>query len=425
MGNYSNFALVLIVTVVLLIPLSLFAWLDWKSEKNIEAVSSHLSQKDIIELKNSTRATYAQILGGIFIIIGTYFAILNINALERQILISQEGQITERFTKAVEQLARGNSTVNLGGVYALERIARDSKKDYWTIMEVLTEYIRDKATCKEDEWHNLPDVEKGRMEVVDREAVDPEDPTPVERDEMRRIPVEEKKPNPISTVVQAILTVLGRRRLDYEKGEERCLNLEKTNLPKAKLNGAKLNRLNLSNAHIDWANLQGVYLEEANLDHIHMVRSNLKNAHLKNASLISAHLEEADMEGADLQKTDLSDAYLIGTNLKGAKLNGAILWGARFGKTRSIGVDPHEFDPGIEFGYGRFTNLKGADLRDAGLWETDLTGCYLDDADLRGVDLSRTAITQDQIEKAIIDGKTTLPKKVITSRKDPGHEFYT
>jgi hypothetical protein len=56
------------------------------------------------------------------------------------------GQITERFTKAIEQLGEEDEDgeprleIRLGGIYALERIARDSVQDYGQIMEILTAY---------------------------------------------------------------------------------------------------------------------------------------------------------------------------------------------------------------------------------------------------------------------------------------------
>ncbi|MFH1141500.1 MAG: hypothetical protein V1724_07575, partial [Chloroflexota bacterium] len=50
----------------------------------------------------------------------------------RRIQISQEGQITERFTRAIQQLGDPKLEVRLGGIYALERIARDSPRDHWT-----------------------------------------------------------------------------------------------------------------------------------------------------------------------------------------------------------------------------------------------------------------------------------------------------
>src|SRR6266436_2086814 len=61
----------------------------------------------------------------------------------RNFTLSREGQVTDRYTKAIEQLGSGKLDVRIGGIYALERIARDSKKDHPTVMEVLTAFIRE------------------------------------------------------------------------------------------------------------------------------------------------------------------------------------------------------------------------------------------------------------------------------------------
>src|SRR5215204_5738600 len=51
--------------------------------------------------------------------------------------LTEQGQITERFTRAIEQLGATDETSNkprlelrLGGIYALERIAKDSPEKY-------------------------------------------------------------------------------------------------------------------------------------------------------------------------------------------------------------------------------------------------------------------------------------------------------
>src|SRR5829696_5072486 len=75
----------------------------------------------------------------------------NLRATQQKLDIDRESQITNRFTQAVGQLGAElkdgtpNLEVRLGGIYALERIARDSPRDHWTIMEVLTAYIRRNA----------------------------------------------------------------------------------------------------------------------------------------------------------------------------------------------------------------------------------------------------------------------------------------
>ena len=61
----------------------------------------------------------------------------------RNYALSRQGQVTDRYAKAIEQVASPERNARIGGIYALERIARDSPRDYGTIMDFLTEFIRD------------------------------------------------------------------------------------------------------------------------------------------------------------------------------------------------------------------------------------------------------------------------------------------
>ena len=60
-----------------------------------------------------------------------------------ELTLSREGQVTDRYTKAIEQLGSDELDVPIGGIYALERVARDSARDHPTAMEVLTAFIRE------------------------------------------------------------------------------------------------------------------------------------------------------------------------------------------------------------------------------------------------------------------------------------------
>lgn len=95
-------------------------------------------------MENAYRTTLIQALGGIFFVLTTFIAWRNLKATE-------EKQITERYSKSVEQLGDDKIEVRLGGIYALERIARDSPKDHWTIMEVLTSFVQEKSPLQENE----------------------------------------------------------------------------------------------------------------------------------------------------------------------------------------------------------------------------------------------------------------------------------
>ncbi len=61
----------------------------------------------------------------------------------RSYVLNREGHVTDRYTKAVSQLGDPQSSVRVGGLYALERIGHDSAKDRTTIVYVLGVFIRE------------------------------------------------------------------------------------------------------------------------------------------------------------------------------------------------------------------------------------------------------------------------------------------
>jgi hypothetical protein len=116
----------------------LFALLNWYI-----APTKPGQRKDLI-------LALAQILGGTALLSGLYFT-------WRTLQVNREGQITDRFTRAIDQLGKTDDKgrklfeIRLGGIYALERIARESEEDHWPIMEVLTAYIRKHAPWPPEE----------------------------------------------------------------------------------------------------------------------------------------------------------------------------------------------------------------------------------------------------------------------------------
>ena len=220
-----------------------------------------------IQLENDLRKTLAQMLAGAFILFGGYLAWRRVTAIELTVAVAQEGQITERFTRAIQLLGdRKNLEVRLGGIYALERIAKDSRKDHWPIMEILTAYVREQARWVESSGTSLP-------------------------------PAEIRPPADI----QAIMTVIGRRNRAYEEGQERRLDLYDTDLREALLLDAHLENANLAEAHLEGALLNGVHLEGAHLWNAHLEGAVLDGANLNGTFLLSAHLKDISFLGVDLK----------------------------------------------------------------------------------------------------------------------------
>jgi hypothetical protein len=275
----------------------------------------------------------------------------------------QQRRLTESFSKAVEQLAHDKIEARLGGIYTLERLAieaiaqvrrvpwwrrlllrllrrnqpspADPVSDlYWTVMETLTAFVRERARWKDPE-PSAPEMTAPRQQQ----------PTP-------------------ATDIAAVLEVLHRRS---DAGRERellrkwRLDLRMTDLRGANLTEAHLEGASLVLAHLEGASLGG-HLEGANLTEAHLEGASL-GGHLEGAELTGAHLEGASLgghlEGAELTAAHLEGAnlfgHLEGANLTAAHLEGAILRG-------------HLERVNFYYAHLEGADLSGADLRDSSIY---------------------------------------------------------
>ena len=92
--------------------------------------------KDRVAAEASTRTGLIAGLAGLA-------ALGSLMITSRTYRLTEQGHITDRYTKAIEQLGSAKLDVRLGGVYALERIAVDSKRDHPTVVEVLSAFVRE------------------------------------------------------------------------------------------------------------------------------------------------------------------------------------------------------------------------------------------------------------------------------------------
>jgi len=149
---------------------------------------------------------------------------------QEELRLNREGQITERFTRAIDQLGNESLEIRLGGIYALERLARESEKDHWPIMEVLTAYVRQHASRRPEPG------QEGAEDTAEEKKEDSGDSREASE------PTEVPAPTPD---IQAIMTVIRRRTDSLVHGEPEPLDLRETNLRGANLSGANLRGANL------------------------------------------------------------------------------------------------------------------------------------------------------------------------------------
>ena len=325
------------------------------------ARSGNSNPRELFEIENESRGTLGQILSGVAVLTGLVFAWQQLGQTSDNLRVSQEGQITDRFTRAVDQLGSDDLTVRLGGIYALERIARDSPRDYGPVMEVLTAFARQESP--------LPANAAGTP--VTAAAVVPEE-------------------------VRAVFKVIGRRsdeQIVAEMAAGDCLDLTDVNAV-----GVNLVEADLRNTCWDRSDLRGAQMMRSILTGTTFVGSDVsQQASLDGATAQGAFFSQANLTASNLSRADLRDANLLAANLSDALLPAANLAGAQL-------VSANLFR----------ANAIGADFQGA-----SFSGANLENAILSGANLSGAEhLSAAQLETAIVDQTTTLPKDLDLSASE-------
>src|SRR5258708_3140995 len=238
---------------------------ELKATENLEKKDRLALSKDLLGIENASRGMGLQSVVTLVQTIGALVLFAGLIGTTCNLQLAQEGQVTDRFTKAIDQLgstrvdkdgkSSPNLEVRLGGIYALERLANDSPKDHAAVIEVLTTYVRENA-------HPVDAVV----------AV----PSPISAPPSSAV----ASVNAVAglrarTDIQAVLTVLGRRPT------RESLDLR----------GADLREVEFKSGEFTLADLSGAYLEGA-----HMCGASMEQAHF-----VDAHMERAVFAGAFLQ----------------------------------------------------------------------------------------------------------------------------
>lgn len=261
-----------------------------------------LSPTDRLDAESAIRTSILQLLGGVLLVAGLYFT-------AKGFRLTREGHITDRYAKSIEQIGHERLDVRIGGIFALERIARDSPTDRQTAVEMLTAFVRE---------HTRVDS---------------------------RTPSKEN----VSADVQAALSVLGRRpgagvehrRLDFYHCGLNDANLAGVNMQRAMFYYSRLVQTRFSNANLDEAGLSFCEAERAAFTGASARKANFVNAVYKNGWFLHADLTDADFYGCDLSGSDFGRRYAADNDppLPPARLTNARMTKAILLNTNLRGVD--------------------------------------------------------------------------------------
>jgi hypothetical protein len=248
-----------------------------------------------------------------------WFSAQSLRSTRDQYGLSEQGQVTDRFSRAVENLGSDKINVRLGGIYSLERLARDSATDQPTIIEILSAFVRTQAPADGPQCV-MPEF----VRSTDNPYVDWKFSGPLPK---------------MQVDVQAAVTVLGRRDPHRDAGSlpdlsNSCLVSMQV---KGFFEGADFENSKLAWAFFDHADLRCAVFSRADLSIAIFNNDNLNGAWLFSVQAKNAQFAKADMRGAYLPYAELESANLAGANLSGAELANAILTGAHLHGGKTLG----------------------------------------------------------------------------------------
>lgn len=386
----------------------------------------------------------AALLGAPFLIWGTVLK-------HQTVRWQKEGHMTDRISKAVEQLGaekavkkdgveetRPNLEVRIGAILSLERIAQDSAthdkgRDHVRVMEILCAYIRENAPASSAQDHPYGEWEPLKDDPTDEER---EAHMARRKERFGRMLFEglvykwAQTLPPVREDIALALKVIGRRtpaqfrveaawpasakghtihpadtpcpRLPDEPGEAPlsadALEAYRNDLRvwKKALASYTGYRLDLRNT-----NLQRADIAEGDFRSAHFFGARMEGANLVQARIEGANLREVRMEGADFWLARMEGAYLWHTRMEGADLGDAQLDGADLVEARMEGA------------VLRCARLIGADLEDArmegaSLWWAQMDGAEFWRTRIDGANFAKARMGSAQLWEVRINAETDL-----------------
>ena len=408
--------------------------------------TSHLEEKARLE----TIKTLGQGLG---VIIGIYVVYRRARASDK---IAQAQQKTAQaqhnaneqkmFNDATAKLSDKSASVRLGGIYALDTLARSNEAYLVRIVKILCAHLRETAKQSKDEEDKKKDGEASEKKYAEQYKDKPSNEIQSLLEvlsELNRFSEEKKgdrQSNPLhlnlsgaylvganlesACLNRADLSGTDMRKAHFPQAQLQWAILKNANMKETRLWGAQMQRANLEKAEMQEVRLQEAQMQRADLKNAKMQKARLWKAEMQEARLERARLQEADLGGTQLQEAHLEKAQmqkvsLHKTQMQGAKLQEAQMQGSMLYQTQMQGAGLREAQlQGAKLHQVRMqgatlfrTQLQGAELREvqmqgARLREAQLQGAELHQAEMQGATLIRTQLQGAELREVQLQGAT-------------------
>jgi hypothetical protein len=278
--------LIIVIGVLVVVPAVLYPPLPDADLQRVPDPQTRIGlQQAQGQLQNNMRSTLLQVFAGLLVVMGAA-------ATWRQVQVNRDGQITDRFSRAVEHLANDNVDVRIGGLYVLERIAKDSPRDRRFVQVTMGSFLRNRSPWPATD-HPTQVVDESlpwlRLRAPDVQTA---------------LAILARRP-PARDAPSLLLSLVDLRSVELENRELTGAIIRRSNLARARLRGTRLDGCDFYATDLRRADLTGVSLRKASL----------RNAYLEGADLCGADLTGADLRGTDMRAVNLDKALLAGAHV--------------------------------------------------------------------------------------------------------------
>lgn len=395
------------------------------------------------------------VLGGILAALAAYIRIFT---NERQTTAQEQGLITDRINKAVENLgatrtlkdADGterhvpNLEVRIGGIYALERIARENLRYHIQVLEILCAYVRENSPVDRATMFDLPkwspfqpstfpfNFEKDRDRAANHlvrlrgridtwtERGDNENDTGATETWANKLP-------PLRQDIVAAVKVISRRNAEQRAVEPRIdgtamdartmsFDLSYSNLQKADFAGSYLAGFSFEGTALDAATFEDAIIVNSRFDHASMICLRAYGVHTSGSGFNHVSFECAHFSGSYFRHCHLVDAGLVGANFNSAVLDNVDLFrssleGVSFTKAQlhncRLSGSPISFS---DFAKATFEQCILSDVKS--LATTSLEEAYFHFCLLNNLDLSGWQVSQEMLNVNFASASVALGTNV-------------
>jgi len=224
-----------------------------------------------------------------------FIAVWRALVADKQNKINEQGQITERFTRAVDQLGSESIYMRIGALHALERIGRDSENDVVAIFRLLSIFVRNQSPAQiKDGMPFVSDDVRAPLDAVEGLAVlsrlAGEHKQLLRSQKLRVVNLRSSNLSHLSDFSEGCFS-----RFDFA-----CCNLDSILFPFSDFNNASF---------------RGACLKEAVLAHCNLLSAAFDSAILDGADFSGADMYSADLFGAACNKTNFSTAENLTTEM--------------------------------------------------------------------------------------------------------------